>query len=263
MSAHDLAPATFTKPQTCAMCCEFIYGFRKQGIQCSICHQAYHHKCQDAAKRSECALGADVLGEGQEALFKVGLLGPPKGGKTALCNRFIDNTFRSEYNATFEDLYVHRTSVQGRAANVQLADIGGELTSISMLKEVHGAMIVFSMLDQEGFDGLDKFYELMRKEIRLPNNFLIVATHMDQPGKKVSEQDVQKLATFWGCNAIFTSAKEGTGVSDAFNQILEVIVGNPESRASNPGGTFRVSSNSGTTRRISNFMTLRGRKSMS
>eukprot|EP00759_Apiculatamorpha_spiralis_P053116 PhF_6_TR6105/c0_g1_i1/m.8980 len=46
---HQYVAATLLKPTHCDACSQFIWGLRKQAVQCKRCHRTLHHHCQMSA----------------------------------------------------------------------------------------------------------------------------------------------------------------------------------------------------------------------
>lgn len=46
---HDLVEVSVREPKKCSLCKQFIWGMRKQGLQCSVCAMFVHRACSPAA----------------------------------------------------------------------------------------------------------------------------------------------------------------------------------------------------------------------
>ena len=165
---------------------------------------------------------------------KIALIGESSVGKTSLIRRFV----RDEY----DDKYLH--TVGTKVAKIELTVPLGEF-------EVLVDMSIFDIMGQKGFkdmvketffhgcQGLLAVCDVTRQETLLAvHDWMSAATGVagDVPAyllvnkmdlaerSHVPSEEVEKVAETWEMPFVYTSAKTGAGVDDAFNLVAIAIV---------------------------------------
>jgi small GTP-binding protein len=164
---------------------------------------------------------------------KICILGDPAVGKSSLVGRFVLEQFGEEYVSTIgarvceKDLSVGGA---GAAASVQLViwDIAGQsqFTSVTpgFYRGAEGALIVCDPTRRETLRNLWSWDRRFR-ETAAAHNILVLFNKSDLAARwEVSRDEAEKLAGELKCPCIFTSAKTGENVEQAFNALAEKIM---------------------------------------
>jgi len=164
--------------------------------------------------------------------LKLVLLGQPGVGKTCLVYRYLYNTFGetiSTIGASFAMKKVEPAG--GRPCNLGIWDTAGQerFDSLSSFycRGARAAIICFDLTDRASFECLvTKWIRKVLDEAEQGCHMCIVGTKLDliQAGtatRAVSTEEVEKLAQKHAAHVFETSAKQGEGVSNIFETIVD------------------------------------------
>lgn len=167
--------------------------------------------------------------------FKICLVGEEGVGKTSLIHRFVSGAFDASYIRTLGAVVSKKTvglgPVNGRPVTVDLMilDIMGKRTFLQLFKEAyfHGAkgiLAVFDVTKKATLDDLTKWVDGVRESVGpIPVYALGNKTDLTERRETTEEQAIQVLASY-GCPILWTSAKTGVGVEQAFQSLAKTIV---------------------------------------
>ncbi|MEK6987446.1 MAG: Rab family GTPase [Candidatus Thermoplasmatota archaeon] len=171
--------------------------------------------------------------EPEKMKVKICLVGEGAVGKTCLIRRFIHDQFDDRYISTLgakvskKEIVVDGTD-GSIAIDMTIWDIMGEKGFRELLKEAyfHGAQGVLAVCDitrKESLDDLDEWVAAVVKVTgRVPVEFL--ANKADLKDQQVvKESDIAKAAGSHGAPFLFTSAKTGENVEQAFAELAKMI----------------------------------------
>ncbi|KAI8873836.1 ras-domain-containing protein [Ramicandelaber brevisporus] len=178
-------------------------------------------------------------------VFKVLLVGDSSVGKTSLLIRFADDIFTSGCLTTIGLDFRVRTipvvhdpyrDTNPKVAKLMIWDTSGQDRFRTVIKAcyrgTHGFIVAFSLADRESFqhleqwlkdvdDGADAQYR-GRTFARL-----LVGNKSDLVGERqVSYEEALQFANDHGMTYIETSAKDSTGVNEAFERLAKDMVSN-------------------------------------
>lgn len=167
-----------------------------------------------------------------EIKFKVGLVGESGVGKSCLLIRWVDDDFFTEDDKYTIGVDYKFKSVQVKDKNVklQIYDTAGQerfrTVTASFYRGAHGILLVYDITDKESFGTR---VEEWLKEIRnyTPENtpIIFVGNKVDLADKRVIDTSAAKaFAEKNNLRYFETSAKDGTGVNDAFMCLAEGVV---------------------------------------
>jgi Ras-related protein Rab-32 len=162
--------------------------------------------------------------------FKVIIIGEAGVGKTSLIKRFVSGRFTSDYRVSIgANLFVKDLILNSDIdVSIQIWDIAGQEKWVKMrhlyYKGAHGALIVGDLSRGNTFEQLKEFWNPELKKFCGDIPKILVVNKVDLK-HIVSNSDIKKLAQNINVNAtIFTSAKNGQNVEEAFRQIADEII---------------------------------------
>ncbi|MBY9015944.1 MAG: GTP-binding protein [Candidatus Lokiarchaeota archaeon] len=166
--------------------------------------------------------------------IKVIIIGESGVGKTSLVKKFISSYFSKDYRVSIgTNLYVKELLLKsGNNVTIQIWDIAGQEKWIKMrhfyYKGAHGALIVGDITRGNTFEQLKEFWNQDLKKYCGDIPKILVVNKVDL-NRIISNNDIEKLAQDIDVEAtIFTSAKNGQNVENAFHQIAEAIITSKE-----------------------------------
>ncbi len=159
---------------------------------------------------------------------KVCLVGEPAVGKTSLIRRFVHDDFDDSYVATLQAKFSKKeTSIalpeRDLRVNVDMVvwDIMGDKGHRRLLKEAYfyGAQGILAACDvtrRSTLDDLQDWWRSVQATVgRIP--WVVVVNKLDLSGHYTfGEQRVQRVTAGWDAPSLFTSAKTGDQVVEAF-----------------------------------------------
>jgi len=162
--------------------------------------------------------------------IKVVIIGEAGVGKTSLVKKFISGHFSQDYRASIgTNLYVKNLLLKsGDKVSIQVWDIAGQEKWIKMrhmyYRGTHGALIVGDLTRKNTFEQLADFWipDLEKYCGEIPKILVVNKVDLDSI---ISNKYLEQLAQTINVKAtIFTSAKNGQNVENAFHIIAEAIV---------------------------------------
>lgn len=167
---------------------------------------------------------------------KICMLGAPAVGKTSLVRRFVKGIFRDEYVTTIGVQIEKKTvAVEGEAVNLILWDVNGEdrfqSVSSSYIRGAAGYLLVVDGTRPQTLDTAQSLHERAQDEVGRVPFYLLVNKADLRDGGNAAERDwsvtpetlEQYSLSDWP--VLYTSAKDGTHVEQAFTGLAEAFVG--------------------------------------
>ena len=170
--------------------------------------------------------------------FKLSLLGDGGVGKTSIKNRYLTGKFTDKYMTTLGvDFSSHTLEVDNKKVFIAIWDVAGQQVFSSIRKSYfegsRGGLVVYDVTRLESFENLlegwiDPFYETV--PIKPP--LIIIANKVDLTSERLVTQEtgkmfVEELKSKYNVEHITyleTSAKEGTGISEAFENLTKLVL---------------------------------------
>jgi len=169
-------------------------------------------------------------GAASDYSFKVLIIGDAGVGKSCLLTRFSENLFVTTTTATIGiDFNSRQIKVDGSVCKLEIWDTAGQerfsTITASYYRNAQGALLVYDVGLLESFKNVQKWVERARL---LGGEFIeaiIVGNKTDIPvsDRQVTPEQGQQLATELQLPFIETSAKDGSGVDEAFVRMTESI----------------------------------------
>jgi small GTP-binding protein len=167
---------------------------------------------------------------------KICLIGEKAVGKTSLIRRYVTDMFDDRYITTVgtkvskKELLIkkpeHGLDVQ---IDMTIWDIMGEKGFRELLKDAYfyganGVLGVADITREKTLDDLDDWIDSTLKVAgKIPLLIALNKTDLEE-AVQVGDKEVQQLAKAFNCPFIYTSAKDGNNVEDAFYRIGEMTL---------------------------------------
>ncbi|EGD73611.1 hypothetical protein PTSG_05320 [Salpingoeca rosetta] len=160
-----------------------------------------------------------------KADFKVIVIGPPDAGKTALMERFVNNTFTASGQNT-STLGVSFVLKRWNGLHLAIWDTAGQEKFASLnsfyARDAAAAIIAFDITDRIHFDEIDKWFSYLDSSsegvIKIVVGCKYDLIEQNVAERAVTEAEGHALASKYGAiKYLETSAKTGRNVVDVFN----------------------------------------------
>jgi len=170
--------------------------------------------------------------EGSGKRFKIAVLGPGGVGKSCLTIRYTKSTFVESYDPTIEDAFRHQTVIDDRVVVMEILDTAGQeefkCLSPSWVEGKDGFLLVFNICDPSSFQACTLYYKMIVKEAEQKQTgrppIILIGNKSDLPEKrKTTTVQGQERATSWTAQYIETSARTGSNVDKAFEDLIRLI----------------------------------------
>ncbi|OQS04073.1 Rab7 family GTPase [Thraustotheca clavata] len=174
----------------------------------------------------------------KKVLLKVIILGDSGVGKTSLMNQYVNQKFSNQYKATIgADFLTKEITIDEKLVTMQIWDTAGQerfqSLGVAFYRGADACVLVYDITNPISFEKLDSWRDefLAQAGPRDPENFPFIVL-----GNKVDQENERRVPTqkieLW-CKAknaqqpmsfFETSAKEATGVEEAFQTIAKIAL---------------------------------------
>jgi len=167
--------------------------------------------------------------------FKICLVGEEAVGKTSLIHRFVSGAFDESYIRTLGAVVSKKTvklgSMEGKPVTVDMVilDIMGKRTFLQLFKEAyfHGAkgiLAVFDVTRKASLRDLAKWIDGVRDSVG-PIPVYTLGNKSDLGERReVTEEEAADTLRSYETPILYTSAKTGENVEQAFQSLAKTIV---------------------------------------
>lgn len=162
-------------------------------------------------------------------VYKVVVLGTSGVGKTAIVQRLVDNTFSTDGQSTVGVEFKSQTiTTDEEKTKLNIWDTAGQerfrSVSKAYFRNAVGAILVFAINDQVSFNDLDGWLDDLHK-LASPNAVIVLVGNKADlnDDRQISQNQAEEYATRNGLIYIETSAKDATGVEEAFIRLTKSI----------------------------------------
>jgi len=166
---------------------------------------------------------------------KVCLVGEKAVGKTSLIRRYVLNMFDDKYITTMgtkvskKEMTIHKPSM-GVTLRVDMTiwDIMGEKGFRELLKDAYfyganGILAVCDVTRKRTLEELDDWIDSVLKVVgRIPTLIAINKVDLSEQAQ-FAERDIEGLAEAFDCPYVYTSAKTGSNVEEAFLLLGDLV----------------------------------------
>ena len=168
--------------------------------------------------------------------LKILLVGNFGSGKTSIINRFVDNKFSDNSLQTFSQSNSETINQKTKTLNIDsttiailsITDTAGEERHAKLTKnyftDIHGALIVFDLNDQESFAQVEKWNDELIKNAPKDLVTMLVGNKSDITERKVKVQEVNNIAQKLSFESYEVSAKTGNNVALVFEKLTNKII---------------------------------------
>ena len=167
--------------------------------------------------------------------FKFIVIGSSGVGKTAICQRLVDDTFYEETPSTIGVEY-RSTAVEidGNAIKLQIWDTAGQEKFASIAKsyfrQAVGVILVFDITDRQSFNDLSKWLSDVRSLCDPNAAVTLIGNKLDlSSSRKISVSEAQQFATHNQLEYLEVSAKGGDNITEAFQRAAKAVYEKAES----------------------------------
>ncbi|KAH9047240.1 ras-domain-containing protein [Lactarius hengduanensis] len=186
----------------------------------------------------------------QELHVKIIVIGNSSVGKSSLLMRWSENQWlpEGEPGATIGvEVLRQKLDVKGENVNLAIWDTAGEENFRTMqsahYRGAQGIVLVYDSTNRHSFEELTRWFNEIRTYVSGPVDKVIVGNKVDKDHQRqVPTAEAAAFARKMGCRSAETSAKTAVGVRNAFREMVERIVDNPElrvfSKPSTPQASF-------------------------
>ena len=163
-------------------------------------------------------------------LFRICLLGDAGVGKTSLLSRFVDNSFKENYNNTIGvDFRLVTLKSENIISKIHIWDTAGQerfrSLALNYLNNSHGFIFMYDITDLDSFNNVVNWINLaLDKNIKTVANFLVGNKCDNEEERKVSKEEAENLAREKNLIFLETSAKMDNNVQKLFYYFLFKLI---------------------------------------
>ena len=178
-----------------------------------------------------------MVGDAKTYKVKVCLVGEEGVGKTSLIHRFVSGAFDESYIRTLGAVVSKKSvalgTVEGRPVHVDMMilDIMGKRTFLQLFKDAYfngakGILAVFDTTRKASVKDLTAWIDGVRDSVG-PIPVYALGNKIDLNGRReTNDDDVRAVLSAYEAPVLYTSAKTGVNVEEAFQGLAKTIVEN-------------------------------------
>jgi len=166
--------------------------------------------------------------EKRKYIKKVALLGEGAVGKTSLVRRYVLDVYSDDYIQTFGAKVTKKVlGMDHIELTMMIWDILGQKSNSSLHSTYYsgsnGALLVFDLTRPETLESLPTWLDDLNKVTgKIP--IVLVANKADLH-KEIAQERMDTISSQIGGDLVYTSAKVGTGVNEAFSSLAQKMMG--------------------------------------
>jgi small GTP-binding protein len=161
--------------------------------------------------------------------YKFILVGSSGVGKTAILSRLVDNDFSENAQSTVGvEFKAYQLTTDKEEIRLQIWDTAGQerfrSVSRAYFRNSVGAALVFALDDLASFNSLDQWLQDLQQLAKPNAAIILVGNKADLDSERqVTSSQANEYATRHKLDYIETSAKEDTGIQEAFVRLARRI----------------------------------------
>lgn len=162
--------------------------------------------------------------------FKVIMLGDVAVGKTAIINRFVDNTFTDNYKCTIQTTFRKSQINIDRKSTIEMKiwDTTGEEKYRSLTRQYYrnsnGIILIFDLTNYDSFNSLPSWLSDIKKYGSKDYDIILVGNKSDLDLHAIPNQEIQLFAERENVTYLEVSAKNGTNVLLLFERLSDKMI---------------------------------------
>ena len=165
--------------------------------------------------------------------FKILLLGDQNVGKTSFMLRYCDNGFDGETVCTVGvDSKIKTINKNNKEIKLKIYDTAGQERFRSIVKNYYkgadGILLLYDISNLSSFESITNWIKSLRDAINLDEiSIFVIGNKCDvlQEERKVTEEMKRKLEEEIGMKIIETSAKNNINIEEAFDSLVNNLIG--------------------------------------
>ncbi|CAD8047819.1 unnamed protein product [Paramecium primaurelia] len=161
---------------------------------------------------------------------KILMLGEGAVGKSSLLNRYVDEKFSENIQATLGVEYRQKILTQGEnQVIVQVWDTAGQerfrvITPI-FYRNAQGVSLVYSVVDKDSFQQVQTWIDNLKEQIDCEQiSIVLVANKCDIQQREVTTLEGQQLAQKYQIKYFECSARTGAQVKEMYTELVQQIL---------------------------------------
>ena len=170
----------------------------------------------------------------KRTIISITLLGEGTVGKTQLCNYFTEKKFEENdiFTVGFDIKTIEYKLKNDEKIKIKIWDTAGQERFRNMafqyLNNTNGIIFVYDITNRESFNQLRNWIKNVKNKINLDEiPFIIFGNKLDLSEQRmVDSEEGKTLADKLSCSFYETSAKNGTNVDKAFDDIINKVYEN-------------------------------------
>jgi small GTP-binding protein len=170
------------------------------------------------------------MADPDENSYKIVVVGSSGVGKTAIVNQLVTKTFKEEGQPTIGvEFKSFAIQAEGENVKLQIWDTAGQerfrSVSKAYFRNAIGAVLVFDLTQKPTFDEVNTWLNDLNS-LCAPNAYIIMVGNKSdlRDERAVSAGEADEASKRYGLEYIETSAKDGSGIADAFARLAGGIV---------------------------------------
>ena len=161
--------------------------------------------------------------------IKVGILGDGRVGKSAICNSFTGIQFSEETSITIGSAKFEKklNVAEGKEIKLVIWDTAGQerfrSAAFKTIRAVQGIALVFAINDRKSFENVETWLSEIYENMDNPCLVLLGNKSDLEKDRKVTEEEIKQFCKKKNMAYFSTSAKNNTGITEAFIHISSLI----------------------------------------
>jgi Ras-related protein Rab-21 len=168
----------------------------------------------------------------EEDILKIVILGEGRVGKTSILSKYFNKKFNAKEQSTINpSFYEKKVNHNGKIVQLKFWDTAGQeqFDAISKIyyQNAVGALLVYDVTIFETFQKVEKWVNTLQEVVGKDITFLIAGNKFDLADKQSLEKHSSSIDSYCNkehCKHIYTSAKTGYQVDEAFESLINSVV---------------------------------------
>ena len=162
--------------------------------------------------------------------FKILTIGESNVGKTCILRRFVENKFLQKHLSTIGiDYRTKSVYIHGKDIKLKIWDTAGQERyhnlTYQIFKGADGIMLVYSVIDETSFAKITDWIEQIKTFIPEDKiSIILVGNKCDLEERIITKEQGQEMADSLKVKYFETSALDGTGIQEAFEELTKEIM---------------------------------------